>query len=210
MLHSGCWLLLTAVSAGNLPKAEGVLRWRQRLWAASRGTCEDAGRGRLPVTKHIRKQSAMQMLTEPYQTIHDYPFLSDCPSADAASRPQSITSEPFFFCDHWSASLWFFVRPFPRTSLKTWHLRSGDYGNGPPYPIEGALLRGLRSSTINTRQKALLCMTVLEKRTGGLQTPPWRRQGLEGTDNVTVQTDHAVPCSAITFQEIESTWHLVI
>lgn len=41
-------------------------------------------------------------------------------------------------------------------------------------------------------------MTVLEKRTGGLQTPPWRRQGLEGTDNVTVQTDHAVPCSAIT------------
>ena len=41
-------------------------------------------------------------------------------------------------------------------------MQSGDYGNGPPYPIEG------------------------------LQTPPWRRQGLEGTDNVTVQTDHAV------------------
>lgn len=206
MLNSGCWLLLTAVSAGNLPKAEGVLRWRQRLWAASRGTCEDAGRGRLHQiamsdkrhkthTKAICNANAHRTLSV---TIHDYPFLSDCPSADAASRPQSITSEPFFFCDHWSASLWFFVRPFPRTSLKTWHLRSGDYGNGPPYPIEGALLRGLRSSTINTRQKALLCMTVLEKRTGGLQTPPWRRQGLEGTDNVTVQTDHAVPCSAIT------------
>lgn len=41
-------------------------------------------------------------------------------------------------------------------------MQSGDYGNGPPYPIEG------------------------------VPPPPWRRQGLEGTDNVTVQTDHSV------------------
>eukprot|EP00931_Biecheleriopsis_adriatica_P104197 TRINITY_DN78906_c0_g1_i1.p1 TRINITY_DN78906_c0_g1~~TRINITY_DN78906_c0_g1_i1.p1 ORF type:complete len:248 (-),score=45.84 TRINITY_DN78906_c0_g1_i1:79-801(-) len=40
-------------------------------------------------------------------------------------------------------------------------MQSGDYGIGPPYPVEGA-------------------------------GPPWRRKGLEGTDNVTVQTDHAV------------------
>ncbi|OLP96072.1 hypothetical protein AK812_SmicGene21737 [Symbiodinium microadriaticum] len=41
-------------------------------------------------------------------------------------------------------------------------MQAGDYGNGPPYPIEGA------------------------------PAPPWRRQGVEGTDNVTVQTDHTV------------------
>eukprot|EP00435_Cladocopium_sp_Y103_P036278 s278_g9.t1 len=44
-------------------------------------------------------------------------------------------------------------------------MQSGDYGNGPPYPIEG------------------------------VPPPPWRRQGLEGTDNVTVQTDHSVTWS---------------
>ena len=27
----------------------------------------------------------------------------------------------------------------------------------------------------------------------GAPPPPWRRQGLEGTDNVTIQTDHTVP-----------------
>eukprot|EP00438_Fugacium_kawagutii_P018825 Skav221695 [mRNA] locus=scaffold1494:359289:359984:+ [translate_table: standard] len=41
-------------------------------------------------------------------------------------------------------------------------MQSGDYGNGPPYPIEGT------------------------------PPPPWRRNGLEGTDNVTIQTDHTV------------------
>ncbi|CAJ1456319.1 unnamed protein product, partial [Effrenium voratum] len=41
-------------------------------------------------------------------------------------------------------------------------MQSGDYGNGPPYPIEG------------------------------MPAESWKRQGLEGTGNVHVETDHTV------------------
>ena len=38
---------------------------------------------------------------------------------------------------------------------------------------------------------------VFSLRWQGVGQPPWRRQGLEGTDNVTVQTEHSVTPSAL-------------